>query len=115
MTPVSARRLVLVSLLGLLALAAYRGSLTSGDLAKRLWGVGMLGLMLTVAADFAPTVAGPFALLVLVGYASAGGDAAIENVLGKISGSSIGTAGQTVATSAASGQVPSAQSPGTNP
>ena len=92
MTPVSARRLVLVSLLGLLALAAYRGSLTSGDLAKRLWGVGMLGLMLTVAADFAPTVAGPFALLVFLGYASAGGDAAIENVLGKISGGSSVTA-----------------------
>lgn len=88
MNPTQARRLVLISLVGLLGMAAYRGNL-SGDrgLSYRLWGVGMLGTMLSVAADFVPQVAGPFALLVLLGYATSGGDKAIENVLGKVSGS----------------------------
>jgi hypothetical protein len=50
----------------------------------------MLGVMLSVAADFAPSLAGPFAVLVLLGYATSGGDKAIENVLGKVSGSPSG-------------------------
>ncbi len=81
----SARRWVLVSMVGILAISAYRGKLGQGDLAYRLWGVGMLGTMLAVAADFAPSVAGPFALLVLLGFATSGGDQAIQNLLGKIS------------------------------
>lgn len=87
LSPAQARRWVLLSLVGLLGLAAYRGNL-SGDrgLGHRLWGVGMLGLMLSAAADFVPQIAGPFALLVLLGYATSGGDKAIENVLGKVSG-----------------------------
>ena len=87
LSPQQARRWVLLSLVGLLGLAAYRGNL-AGDrgLSYRLWGVGMLGLMLSAAADFVPQLAGPFAVLVLLGYATAGGDKAIENVLGKVSG-----------------------------
>jgi hypothetical protein len=89
--PDQAKKLVLVSLIGLLGLAAYRGASgqVAGDvgLAKRLWGVGALGLFLTVAADVAPSLAGPFAVLVLIGYATDGGDAAIQNFLGKVSGS----------------------------
>jgi hypothetical protein len=91
--PDQAKRLVLVSLIGLLGLAAYRGNV-SGDvgLAKRLWGVGALGVFLTVAADVAPGLAGPFALLVLIGYATDPGDKATQALLDKISGSSPGVA-----------------------
>lgn len=119
MNPVTSRRLVLVSLLGLLALATYRGNL-SGDqgLSKRLWGVGMLGLMLSAAADFAPQLAGPFALLVLLGYATSGGEKAITNLLGKVSGG--GSAGGTAITEQVRStppgtQVPTPTRPGTNP
>lgn len=86
-TPSTARRWVLLSIVALLGMAAYRGALTGqGGFFHRLWGVGMLGLMLSAAADFAPSLAGPFALLVAMGYATSGGDKAIENLLGKVSG-----------------------------
>lgn len=86
-SPQTARRMVLVSIVLLLAMGTYKGS-KPGDvgMAKRLWGVGMLGLILSMAADFVPQLAGPFALLVVLGYATSGGDKAIENVLGKVSG-----------------------------
>jgi len=117
-----ARRLVLVSLVGLLGLAAYRGNL-SGDvgLAKRLWGVGALGIMLTLGADLAPALAGPFALLVLIGYATSGGDTAIQNFLGKVSGSAPGSGGAgpgvtvTPANTPPGSQAPAPAQPGTNP
>lgn len=97
----TARRWVLLSMVGLLILAAYKDAkqINSGGegLFKRLWGVGMLGLMLSAAADFVPQIAGPFALLVLAGYATSGGDKAITNILGKVSGggSTTGTPGET--------------------
>ncbi len=74
-------------MVGLLGLGVYKGNV-SGDvgLAKRLWGIGALGLFLTLAADVAPSVAGPLAFLVLIGYATDGGDKAIQNFLGKVSG-----------------------------
>jgi hypothetical protein len=89
----TARRYVLVSMVGLLGLAAYKGKLDQ-SLAKRLWGVGVLGMMLTLAADVAPSVAGPFALLILVGYATSSGDKAIQNFLGKVSGGAPSTPSQ---------------------
>lgn len=86
-SPETARRWVLVSMVLLLVMGTYKGS-KPGDvgMAKRLWGVGMLGTMLSIAADFVPQLAGPFALLVVMGYATTGGDKAITNVLGKVSG-----------------------------
>lgn len=109
-SPQTARRWVLVSMVGLLIMAAYKeasGS-SAGDVGmmKRLWGVGVLGLILSAAADFVPSLAGPFAVLVLLGYATSGGDKAIENVLGKVGGSS-----------APAKPAPAAQPshPGTNP
>ena len=85
--PETARRWVLVSMVLLLIMGTYKGS-KPGDvgMAKRLWGVGMLGTMLSMAADFVPQLAGPFAVLVVLGYATSGGDKAITNVLGKVSG-----------------------------
>jgi hypothetical protein len=125
-TPEQARRWVLVSMVGLLGMAAYKeakGS-TAGDvgMAKRLWGVGVLGLMLSAAADFVPQLAGPFAVLVLLGYATSGGDAAIENVLGKVSGSGssqtpaeiVQAAGQAAQGTSPGVEVPQPLKPGTN-
>lgn len=83
---VQARKLVLVSMGGLLLIAAYRQAKgeDTGSVYKRLWGVGVLSVMLSVLADFAPTIAGPFALLTLLGSFSAGGDKAIQNLLGAL-------------------------------
>lgn len=116
--PTTAKRWVLLSILGLLVMAAYRdatGKSSGGGegFFRRLWGVGVLGTMLTVAADFAPTVAGPFAILVLLGYATAGGDKAIQNVLGKVSGG--GGVQVHVVNTPAGVQVPQPTSPGPNP
>ena len=84
----TARRYVLLSIFGLLAISAYRGKLTSNQggigFAKRIWGVGWLAIMLGVAADVAPTIAGPMALLILLGSFTSGGDKAIQNMLGKL-------------------------------
>ena len=121
-TPASARRWVLISVFGLLAIAAYRGKLSTTDVSftKRLWGTGVLAIMLGLVADVAPQIAGPFAVLVLVGSFTNGGDQAIQNLLGKVSGSG-GLAGAeaTVAAQAHSTppgvQVPAPKSPGTNP
>ena len=92
--PATARRYVLFAVFGLLAINAYRGQLSSADVSfsKRLWGTGVLAIMLGFAADVAPTVAGPFALLVLVGSLTNGGDKAIQNALGKLSGSAASAA-----------------------
>jgi hypothetical protein len=95
-SPETARRWVLVSMLLLLVMGVYKSS-KPGDvgMAKRLWGIGMLGTMLSLAADFVPQLAGPFAVLVVMGYATSGGDKALTNLLGKVSGSTTGTSGET--------------------
>lgn len=87
-TTTQARKYVLISVLGLIAIAAYKGNLKDSQVSfsKRLWGTGVLAIMLGLAADVAPTVAGPFAVLVLVGSFTSGGDKAIQNLLGKVSG-----------------------------
>lgn len=91
-SPQQAQRYVLISVIGLLVIAAYRGKLTGGDvpLAKRLWGTGVLAIMLGLVADVAPQIAGPFAMLILVGSVTNGGDKAIHNFLAKASGGSTG-------------------------
>ena len=83
-----AKKYVLVSVLGLLVIATYRGNLCDSKVtfAKRLWGAGVLAIMLGLLADVAPQVAGPFAILTLLGSLTNGGDEAINNALGKVSG-----------------------------
>lgn len=112
----TARRWILVSMVLLLGMAAYKGANgKAGDVGmfKRLWGVGMLGLMLSALADFVPQLAGPFSLLVVLGYATDGGDAAIQNVLGKVSGS--GSVTGAVEGTPKGVQVSTPTHPGTNP
>lgn len=103
-SPASARKLVLLSILGLSAIAFYRSRRPETDvnLYRRLWGVGMLGLMLSVLADFAPSVAGPFALLVLLGSLTHGGDVAIQNALANV-GQKIPAGGQPAAAATGAG------------
>lgn len=81
---------MLVSALALVFIALYRDRTAPEgvDLFKRVWGVGVLAVLLGVAADFAPTVAGPFALLVVLGAMTQGGDRAFVNALGNLGGSS---------------------------
>jgi hypothetical protein len=78
---------------GLLIIAAYRGKLSDSQESvwKRLWGTGVLAIMLGIVADIAPQVAGPFSLLILVGSVTNGGDKALHNFLDRVSGGSTGT------------------------
>ena len=81
MNPAQAKKTVLVSMLILAGIAVYRGSSTGGTF-KRIWGTGVVGVFLSITADFAPSVAGPFAALVVLGSLTTGGDTAIQNLLG---------------------------------
>lgn len=83
----TARRWVLVSVTGMLIINAYRGKLGNEPIAKRLWGTGVLAIMLGFAADTVPQIAGPFAILLLVGTLTSSGDQAIQTILSKASGS----------------------------
>jgi hypothetical protein len=82
-----AKQAVLVSMLALIAIAVFRGKSTS-TVFKRIWGTGVLGVALSILADFAPAIAGPFAVLTVLGSLTNGGDTAIQNLLGKVPGSS---------------------------
>ena len=70
MNPQSARRLVLVSLGTMFAVTTIRHvqGKQPGSTYRRLWATGALALVLSVLADFAPEVAGPFALLIGLSY-----------------------------------------------
>lgn len=82
MTPTRSKQIVLVSMLALMVIAVYREKQDRKDvgLFKRIWGTGALGIMLSLLADFAPAVAGPFAGLVVLGALTHGGDQALVNL-----------------------------------
>lgn len=80
---VQARKMVLVSAFLLAAISIYRDRSKPGDAFRSLWGVGVISLVLSIVADFAPTLAGPFAGLVVLGSLTNGGDKLIQNALGK--------------------------------
>lgn len=81
---VQARKLVLVSAFLLAAIAIYRDRTQgSGDTFRALWGVGVLSFLLSLVADFAPQIAGPFAALTVLGSMTSGGDRLIQSALGK--------------------------------
>ena len=90
MTPdkVQARKMVLVSAFLLAGIAVYKDRKQgSGDTFRALWGVGVVSLLLSILADFAPTVAGPFAALTVLGSLTAGGSSLIDRMLGTVSAS----------------------------
>lgn len=81
---VQARKLVLVSAFLLAAIAIYRDRTQgAGDTFRALWGVGVLSFLLSLVADFAPQIAGPFAALTVLGSMTSGGDRLIQSALGK--------------------------------
>ena len=86
MTSVQAKKVVLISVLLLGAIGAYRGQQGESreSVARRLWGVGVLWVMLGLLADVAPQLAGPFALLAVLGSLTAQGDQAIQRLLGNL-------------------------------
>lgn len=86
MNPSTSKKAVLVSVVLLAVLATFRTVQgTEGNLFQRLWGIGVIGVILSVTADFAPTIAGPFAILVLLGSLTHGGDQVVQNVLASVS------------------------------
>lgn len=84
MSPQASKQTVLVSMVALIAIAAYRDK--GSPSYKRVWGVGVLGVMLSIMSDFAPAIAGPFAVLTVLGSLTNGGTQAIDNLLGGVSG-----------------------------
>src|SRR4051812_17944179 len=104
--------MVLVSAFALAAISVYRDrSKADADhnTFKSLWGVGVVALLLSLLADFAPTIAGPFAVLVVLGSLTNGGDQVIQTALGKVGKT---PAHSTTATDSASAAT--ADSPGRN-
>lgn len=102
MNQVQARKMVLVSAFLLAAITIYRDRKQgAGDTFKSLWGVGVLSLILSVIADFAPTIAGPFAALVVLGSLTNGGQNIINNALGKASTAAPATPARPAATGGA--------------
>lgn len=75
MTDRTAGTVVIVSgglMLSYTLLAAFRGPSTfkQGGVYKQVWAIGALTLGMSIVADVAPELAGPFALLVLVAAAA---------------------------------------------
>jgi hypothetical protein len=80
---VTARKMVLVSAFLLAAIAVYRDRKDgASDTFRALWGVGVLSMLLSLLADFAPGVAGPFAALTVLGSLVSGDVSILDKVLG---------------------------------
>ena len=110
------RKLVLVSIAVLAIIAVYRERQgDGGSLYKRLWGLGVIGVVLSILSDFVPQITGPFAVLLVLGSLSRGGDKAIQSALASV-GSRIPAGASsprtaTPLTGVTRGGVPLAQSP----
>lgn len=85
MDTTSSKRLVLISALAMTVISVYRANQGETQVYKRLWGTGVLWLVLSFAADIAPQIAGPFSVLVVLGMLTNGGDKAIQNLLSSTS------------------------------
>lgn len=114
---VQARKVVLVSIFLLAAIGIYRdrSSETPAGTFRRLWGVGVVGMMLSLAADFVPQLAGPFAGLIVLGSLTHGGDKLIESALGAISKAPGSGAASPASTSSSSPPGPGSSSSSTHP
>lgn len=89
MTPdkVQARKMVLAGLLVLTLVTVYKDHKSSDAQGtfRVFWGVGVVGMFLSLLADFLPQIAGPFALLIALGSITHGGEQVLERALGTIS------------------------------
>lgn len=85
----TARKAVLVGLLVLTIVSIYKdrkGTSSAGQAGsfRVLWGVGVVGMFLSLLADFVPQIAGPFAGLIALGSMTNGGDQILAKALGVI-------------------------------
>ena len=88
--------MVLVSAFLLAGIAVYKDRRQgTSDTFRALWGVGVLSLLLSILADFAPTVAGPFAALTVLGSLTSGGSSIIDKLLGTVSSTPAARSGNT--------------------
>lgn len=86
---VQARRVVLVSMFLLALITMYRDRAATRENGpagtyRVFWGVGVVGMFLSLLADFLPQIAGPFAGLIVLGSLTNGGDRLLEQALGTI-------------------------------
>jgi len=81
-----ARKMVLVSVFILVVLSVYKSRKPGSEVAtfKRLWATGIVAIFLSILADFAPQIAGPFSLVIVLGFMSHEGDRILTNVLSKV-------------------------------
>jgi hypothetical protein len=106
-TKVQARKMVLVSMLLLFAIQMYRDRKVESPQGtyRTFWAVGVVGLFLSLLADFVPQIAGPFAALVVLGSLTNGGEAALTKLVGVVGtapgGGATTTATKTAATTTA--------------
>ena len=80
---VQARKLVLVSVFVLAAVNIYheqKGGTQVGYY-RRLWGTGVVAVFLAIMADFAPQVAGPLALVIVLSQLPTKGNEALTAIL----------------------------------
>ena len=83
---VQARKMVLVSAFLLAAIAVYRDRQQGTQATfKALWGVAVVSLVLSIVADFVPQIAGPFAVVTVLGSLTSGGSNLIDKMLGTVS------------------------------
>lgn len=86
---VQARKTVLVSVFVLVLISIYkqRGSSASAGestVFRAAWGAGVVGMFLSLLADFVPQIAGPFAALIVLGSLTNGGEQVLAKALGII-------------------------------
>lgn len=81
---VQARKMVLVSIFALFAISVYRNRSAETPAAtfRRFWATGVVAEILSLLADFAPGVAGPFAVLTVLGWVVKDGTDLIGSALG---------------------------------
>ncbi len=114
MTPdkVQARKMVLVGVFVLALISTYKNRKQADPAStfRVFWGVAVVGMFLSLLADFLPQIAGPFAVLIVLGSMTNGGDKILEQALGVIAPRPAGAAGSSnqarSGTSSPSGGVP---------
>lgn len=91
---VQARKMVLASLFVLALVTIYKDRQSSNPQGtyRTFWGVGVVGIFLSLLADFLPQIAGPFAGLIALGSLTNGGEQVLQRALGVIAPRPSGTA-----------------------
>lgn len=108
---VQARKMVLVGVLLLFVIGVYRDRKAADPAGtfRVMWAAGVVGLILSLLADFAPRIAGPFAVLMVLGSLTSGGEKVIATALGVVAAPK--STGQAPPRPARSGPAPAPSSP----